>query len=138
MKYERREPCPNCPFRTDAPLAYWAPEEYVRLADLERVEGQPESATASFGCHKDRHGPVEDRQYCVGWLVHQRERGVPSIALRFALVASRDREAVVEQFEQAKVPDGVALYPSVQDLVAANLRRDRVIHPERYEDDEEP
>lgn len=130
-KYERREPCGNCPFRKDAPLAYWDPREYLMLAENERIEGDIMQAE-SFGCHKDRQVAPEDRQPCVGWLIHQREHGVPNLRLRHRLITS---EQAAAQFTEARLPEGVELYDSINELVESNIQHDRVLHPERYGDD---
>ena len=134
--YKRREPCGNCPFRKDAPLAYWDPREYLMLAANERSQGSAD-ASSPFGCHKDRTRRREQREHCVGWLIHQRENGVPSLSLRLRLVCGEHASAALEQFAEARLPEGVELYDSVTELVAANLKRDRELHPERYEHDED-
>jgi len=129
--HERRKPCGNCPFRKEAPLAYWHPTMYQMLADIEQREHEFGRASV-FGCHKDRQGPSETQEYCVGWLLNQRERGVPNLALRIGLMIGDDSEAATEQFNECE-PDG-EMYETVAELVESNLDRDRVLHPERYEE----
>lgn len=129
MKHERRKPCPNCPFRKEAALAHWHPSEYLMLARLQRTEGNFEMS-GTFGCHKDESEPLPDREPCVGWLIHQRENGVPSIALRLKL--SMKPEALA-QFEEC-VEDGDQ-YESIAELVRLNIERDQELNPQRYEDE---
>jgi len=126
VKHTRREPCPNCPFRKDAPLAYWHPDEYLMLSRMRRTEGQP-GASGIFGCHKDRHEPPAEREPCVGWLIYQREHGVASIALRLKLMQSA---AALAQYEQSAAT--CELYDSIEELVEDNIERDQELHPERY------
>lgn len=130
--HKRRTPCGNCPFRKDAPLAYWHPSMYTMLADQEQREADIASAHV-FACHKDRHGPPDEQEYCVGWLLNQRARGVPNLALRLGLMTSEPASA---QFNECE-PDG-EMYDTVGELVEANLTRDRELYPERYDlEDEE-
>lgn len=119
----RREPCGNCPFLKSAPLAYWHPDEYRRLLDLRGQE-----AGRSFGCHKDRHGPVEDQQMCVGWLLWQRRNRVPSISLRVCLIRNKSE---MRRFKEMVGDE--QCYHSISELVADNLAADRKLHPERHE-----
>jgi len=122
----RRKPCPNCPFRKDAKLAYWHPTMYLMLRDIEVAEGDFFSAR-SFGCHQDRHKPKKEVEPCVGWLLNQREHRVPNIALRLTLMTKPE---VLAQFEESEA-DG-ELYETVDELVQTNLDQDRLLFPERY------
>lgn len=130
MKFTRRAPCPNCPFRKDVKLAHWHPSMYLMLQHIEKTEGNP-FETRTFGCHKDRHEPKEEHEYCVGWIINQREKGVPSIALR--LVLSQYQDPAIEQYEESE-PDG-ELYETIEELVEANLERDRKLNPQRYDEE---
>lgn len=123
---ERREPCGNCPFRRSAPLAYWHPDEYRRLLDIKSREDGGHGSV--FNCHKDRQKPPGERGLCVGWLLDQRRRGIPSIALRIRLIGRPD---LVQQLEEIRGEEDC--YSSVEETVAANLKRDRVLNPHRYE-----
>lgn len=118
----RTEPCANCPFRRTAQLAYWHPAEYVGLALMERDEENPEGPL--FQCHKDRTKPQQERQLCVGWLMDQRRKGLPSIALRVRM--TRD-PGLRLQYGEMPQDDGF-LYESVQELVDANAAVDPRIH----------
>lgn len=127
MKATRRKPCPNCPFRKDAKLAHWHPSEYLMLQRIARTEHDP-FRSKPFGCHKDKDAEPAERELCVGWLIHQRERGTPSIALR--LILMRSQEAAL-QYEKSE-PDG-ELFDSIDELVKMNIERDKKLNPERYE-----
>lgn len=131
MKCERRKPCGNCPFRKQATLAHWHPNEYIMLKDMQRKEGDFEPGRGVFGCHKDSEKKPADREMCIGWLIHQRDEGVPSIALRIRL--SSDNAALM-QFEACE-PDGEQ-FTDIDELVRVNIRRDMQLNPDRYEDDE--
>jgi hypothetical protein len=130
-KYERREPCGNCPFLKSAKLAYWAPTEYLKLKRVGATETMAMGGR-SFMCHKDKALPDEDKGLCVGWLIYQKRRGIPSIALRVKLMT--DNEAC-DQYNEADTDE--ELYDSIDELVQINLLRDRELHPERYGDTEE-
>ena len=129
MKNERRKPCGNCPFRKEAPLAHWHPEEYLMLSRLERTEGDF-STSATFGCHKDVNEPPPEREPCVGWLLHQRENGVPSIQLRLKLAMVPEALA---QFNESE-PAGPQ-YETIAEFVRLNIERDMELNPQRYEDE---
>ena len=130
MKYERRKPCGNCPFRCDVPLAHWHPAMYLMLRRIERT--QEDLGTSTFGCHKDKGEPPERVEPCIGWLLNQRENGVHHIRLRIALAMSPD---AAEQFMECE-PDG-EMFDTVEELVEANLARDREMNPHRYHEDGE-
>jgi len=69
---------------------------------------------ALYGCHeygKRKH----EAQVCVGWLLNQRERNVPSIALRMHLMQSPEARACIKE---ASSP--VPLYESVEEMCEAN------------------
>ena len=131
---ERREPCGNCPFRRSAPLAHWAPDHYVMLRDIQRDE-RDFGYSLIFACHKDDGRPSSDQGLCVGWMLDQRRRGVPSLALRMELAIGEDADALAVQLE--KINGDADCYETVEDLVRVNLVRDRELHPLRYEEDED-
>lgn len=101
---------------------------YEMLAALEKKEHDVQTMRV-FGCHKDRHGDPDEQEYCVGWLLYQRKRGVPNLALRLALIMN---DSALIQFREAHVEDD-ELYETITELVQANLARDQELHPERYE-----
>jgi len=108
MKYDVREPCASCPYRTDARPEFWHPAEFVRLLDTERSQ-----LGVVYGCHEYRKRPNEAR-VCIGWLLNQRDRGCPSIMLRLAL---RD-PAAAACLNEAHSP--VPLYDSVEEMCSVN------------------
>lgn len=72
--YFKKSPCNNCPYRKDAPLQLWAKEEFEDLLNSEK-----EQFGKIYGCHK------KDGHVCVGWLMDQDKRNLPSIMLRMSL-----------------------------------------------------
>jgi hypothetical protein len=124
-KYDRREPCGNCPFRRSAPLAYWHPSQYTMLAEIAAGEGMLGDRT--FGCHKDRGKPKKEIGSCVGWLLDQRKRGIPCLTLRIELaIEPRYAEQMIE------ITGEEDCYDSIDEVVELNLARDREINPCRY------
>lgn len=118
MKTDRREPCGNCPFRKDAPLGHWDIREYLLLYRMQKTEEDPRNFSNGFGCHKGRKLEKEEQQLCVGWLMNQREQGVPSIHLRLRLARDPTGE-LREQLDEATCD--AELYETVTELVCANL-----------------
>ncbi len=103
-QFQCTQPCNNCPYRKDAPLAHWAVEEYE---DLLEKEADPMGAV--YGCHK-ANGSI-----CVGWLMKQDENNLPSIRLRLEL----SREGVTREYlDSLKSPS--PLYDSVREMAIAN------------------
>lgn len=110
MKWDTREPCGSCPYRKDAPLGLWHPSEFDRLVATDQSQ-----VGSLFGCHatiKKEHPSV-----CAGWLLDQRERGIPSLMLRVALM--RERKEAGGCLEQVS-SGGHPLYKSIAAMVAAN------------------
>lgn len=130
---KRTAPCSSCPFLRSAPLAYWHPDEYTKLFRMEMLEKEP-SSTAVFSCHKERSLPASTRRLCAGWMIDQKRKNIPSLALRLLV---RRNAAVAEQLRTAAAESG-AVYGSVGELVQANADRDREIHPYRYAEDKIP
>lgn len=109
LKFDRREPCASCPYRTDAPLELWSAAEFEDLLDSDRTQ-----MGTLYGCHefcKRR----DEAQVCVGWLIDQRERNVPSITLRMKLMTDRGAAAC---FNEATTP--APLYESIEEMCEAN------------------
>lgn len=111
MRWTTREPCASCPYRRDAPLRFWDASHFRDLlrADADPVEGP------IYGCHgtaKMRAGP----SVCAGWLLDQKERGVPSIRLRLSLVFKPEAVAALEEVTDG----GHAMYRSLQAMCRAN------------------
>lgn len=108
----KRKPCNNCPYRRDAPTEFWHREEFEKLleSDADPLNGH------LFACHKSIDILPEDRPACIGWLLDQRKRGLPSIQLRLKLM--RD-PVLLEVLEQA-TDDGLDLFDSIEEMCAAN------------------
>lgn len=99
----RTHPCANCPYRKDAPLGLWHEDHYF---DVIESEGSPLGIV--FQCHKDGEKPRKERSMCAGYLLDQKKRGLPSVALRakvscdeLALKAFKRVRSTVEMFESA-------------------------------------
>lgn len=105
-----KTPCATCPFRTDAPVGMWHPDEYQKLIDAES-----DYMGIIFSCHKHRR--AKKRGMCAGWLLDQKARNVPSIALRLKLTT--DKEAL--QAYKDVSAKGVSLYSSVFAMARINL-----------------
>ncbi len=110
LRFDQREPCKSCPYRTDAPLELWSPEAFEKLLQLDKTQ-----MGTIYGCHKARHQPTEGSQVCIGWLINQRERGIPSIAFRLKLMSDT---AAVGCLNEASSP--VPLYESIEEMCEAN------------------
>ena len=108
MKWNRQSPCRNCPYRKDAPLGLWHPSEFDNLLETERLE-----LGAVFACHGTRKH--EDMGICAGWLLDQKTRGLPSIALRIQLIQSEEARACLKS-----VNTGDCELYSLQEMIAAN------------------
>jgi hypothetical protein len=72
--YCKTSPCNNCPYRKDAPLKHWSIEEFIDLLAKEK-----DHFGTVYNCHKN------DGSVCIGWLMNQDKRRLPSIALRLSL-----------------------------------------------------
>ena len=108
MSCAPRSPCGNCPYRKDAPREHWHPDEFKKLIASDR------SVLGSvFLCHK-QNGHV-----CVGWLLNQRARNVPSLALRLALMSGPEAKKLNEALRSA-TDGGHELFDSIEAMCAAN------------------
>lgn len=109
MKWDTRKPCGSCPYRKDAPLGLWHPENLDRLA-----ESEAEQFGALYGCHATIR--AEDPSVCAGWLLVQQANGTPSLNLRLAVMSDPKAEACALEVSA----DGLELYGSVAEMIAAN------------------
>ena len=109
LLFDRREPCASCPYRTDAPLELWSPEEFKDLLAKDR-----EQMGTQYGCHEFRKRKSE-AQVCIGWLINQRERNVPSIMLRLTLIRNESAQRCIQE---ATSP--VPLYDTIEEMCEAN------------------
>lgn len=105
------KPCADCPYRLDAPAFKWHRSEFRKVLAAERSY-----FGAVFACHQHKERAPDDRGVCAGWATDQKRRGLPSIALRVALI--RDTE-LQEAFERLD-PTAVGLYPDVFAMCRAN------------------
>ncbi len=69
-----------------------------------------------FACHKHRALPESERGMCAGWLLDQRARNVPSIALRLALSKDLATATALERVTAASVE----LFRTVKAMCRAN------------------
>jgi hypothetical protein len=106
-----KTPCENCPYRKDAPRKLWDREEFERL-----LETEADQIVATYACHKQGGLPDAERGFCAGWLLDQRARGLPSIALRMKVLTDGEAAAALEVVSDG----GHALYPSVEAMCRAN------------------
>lgn len=109
LRFDKREPCASCPYRIDAPLELWSPVEFEGLLASERSQ-----LGKLYGCH-EFNKRRDEAQICIGWLLNQRERNIPSIVLRMKLITSAEARACTEE---ASSP--VPLYESVEAMCEAN------------------
>jgi hypothetical protein len=113
VKHDRLSPCKSCPYRKDAKLGFWDKEHFVKLLadDRDPMHG------AMYQCHEDGKKPDKDRDFCIGWLLSQQERGTPSIQLRLKLMS--DQEAC-NQYKSI-TNNGLEMYESIVDMCDSNL-----------------
>lgn len=103
--FDRKQPCKNCPYRKDAPLALWHIDEFKKLLDAEvTMFGKV------FKCHKG------DGCVCVGWLMDQDKRRLPCIALRMEL---SKHKITPEYLDALKSPS--PLFESIREMCIANF-----------------
>ncbi len=107
-------PCASCPYRKDAPLAHWDASHFFQvLASEEQQFGD------MFNCHGHIKKKPEDRGFCIGWLLDQKNRGVPNINLRLKLTTNA---VAKEAFKRAHA-GGAKLFKSALAMCTANLQR---------------
>ena len=108
MRFSRKSPCKDCPYRKDAPLQKWDIEEFRNLL---RQESDPVCGRV-FGCHK------KDDHACVGWLMDQDKRFLPSIALRMTLLKNKVTRLYLDALKCKS-----ELYDSVEEMCIANYKK---------------
>lgn len=119
MRWDTKEPCKSCPYRRDAPLGFWHPEEFDKLVDSERSQ-----MGSVFACH----GTKSNMSVCAGWLLKQRDNGIPSIVLRLQLMRNQEAVDCLNQVSDG----GHELYDSVDEMIDANEALGRCDSCERY------
>jgi hypothetical protein len=103
--FNKTQPCQNCPYRKDAPLWLWSIEEFKKVVSSEKSE-----YGRVFLCHK------KDGNACVGWLIDQDRRGLPSIALRVEL-----SKAGITREYMDKLSSPAPLYDDIEQMCTANF-----------------
>jgi hypothetical protein len=104
-------PCTTCPYRRDALIGHWSPDEFVDLLKSERSQ-----FGTVYACHGHIELPPAKRGMCAGWLLDQRRRRYPSIKLRMLLSSSDQALSAAK----AVTEGGCELYDSVEEMCAAN------------------
>lgn len=112
MSHHPKKPCAQCPYRLDAERGAWHPEHYQSVLDADR---DPLNG-AMFSCHEHGSMPPRERGVCAGWLLDQRERGVPNIRLRLAL---RRDDGIVHALND--VSSDVPMFKSASEMALVNL-----------------
>lgn len=110
-------PCENCPYRKDAPRRLWHRSEFEGVLAAEQSE-----FGKVYSCHKQVVLATEERGFCAGWLLDQKKRGLPSIALRLALMHEPNDAAVLKSVNS----DGLEMFPTVKAMCRANGVRPKV------------
>jgi hypothetical protein len=114
-KAHQKTPCENCPYRLDAPRKLWHRSEFENLLATER-----DTFGSTFACHKTKDLPADRRGFCAGWLLDQKRRGVPSIALRLALSSMSSGADAARAAYEAVTDGGHKLFKSVEAMCRAN------------------
>lgn len=99
------QPCGNCPYRTDAPLKHWHKEEFRKV-----VESEADYMGSTFLCHK------QNGSMCIGWLMKQDERNLPSLMLRISLSKHNVTREYLDSLHTPK-----PLYKTTEDMIKANF-----------------
>lgn len=120
------EPCATCPYRRSVQLALWSIREYEKLEEHDRdiIYG------ACFGCHGDAKLDPSKRRPCVGWLLDQKRRGIPSLQLRIKLMRNN---VFADYFDKLKDLGKRVLYRSIGEMFEANYpgRKPRPMTPRK-------
>ena len=111
MKWNIKAPCESCPYRKDSKLAFWDKAEFAGLLeqDANHITGHV------FGCHQTRKHP--EPTICAGWLLNQKNRGLPSIQLRMRLIKSEEARTCLVELTDG----GNEQYGSIEEMVEANF-----------------
>jgi hypothetical protein len=68
-----------------------------------------------FGCHKFRALPEDERRVCIGWLLNQRERDLPSNMFRMKLAQSAEARSCLEE-----ASSDTEMFESIEAMSRAN------------------
>ncbi len=99
------QPCGNCPYRTDSPKAHWHKIEFEKV-----LASENDQMGNTFLCHKN-NGSI-----CVGWLMDQDKRRLPSIMLRIAL----SKHNITREYMD-KLHSPAPLYKDIKAMIKANF-----------------
>jgi len=104
-------PCANCPYRKDAPRRLWDVSEFRALLAAER-----DQIGKVYGCHKQAPLDPKARGFCAGWLLDQKKRNIPSIALRMVLISDPSAVDALEGVSDG----GHEMFNSLEAMCRAN------------------
>lgn len=102
--YGKKSPCNTCPYRRTSELRHWSVDEFKDL-----LKHDQSVLGTVYRCHK------LDGNRCIGWLMDQDKRYLPSIALRLDLSKKGITRAYLDKL-RSRVP----LYDSVLEMCIAN------------------
>ena len=105
--YTCKAPCKNCPYRKDAKLQLWSIEEYKDL-----LKSENDYMGKHYACHK------KNGHTCVGWLINQDERNLPSIVLRLSLTMN---SVTREYLDNLKFD--IPRYKTIREMAVANYQQ---------------
>lgn len=114
MSKQLTKPCETCPYRRDVPAAFWSEVEFQKV-----LAGEASFFGAVFACHKQIALDDGRQALCAGFVLDQKKRGVPSIALRVML----RKPDVAEMFDKVEPPDGVEMFDDAIEMCRVNLER---------------
>lgn len=107
--FECTSPCQSCPYRKDAKLQFWSVEEFKDL-----IKNESSELGSVYLCHQ-KNGSI-----CVGFLMNQEARGLPSIMLRLALSNHNvSREYLDGLYSESE------LFESILEMCKANYPRSK-------------
>lgn len=77
MKFERKKPCSNCPFRKDKPFP-------LSVARAREITDGLIKQQATFTCHKTLDLAEREQQHCAGALIMLEKMGQPNQMMRIS------------------------------------------------------
>jgi len=103
-----KKPCDNCPWRRDAPTAYWDPDHFTEIWRNCQDDG-----ARIMLCHKAGNLPEDEAReiVCHGWV---RVVGYDAIGVRLAVMRGQVSP------DEVLAKDGVELYDSFEEMMEAN------------------
>jgi hypothetical protein len=105
MKFCRKSPCKDCPYRLDAPLQKWHVSEFEKV-----LRSETDQFGFVFYCHK------KDGHVCVGFLMNQEKRNFPNLVLRLTLSSCQVDRSYLDNLSCKSLQ-----YDNVYDMVRANF-----------------